>query len=124
MKEFVAGALLLTLLILSFVNVNYIERKTEDLSELITKAELLYQEGDRQEATNRVHESLDTWLDWNSYSHIMMRHTEVDLITDAYYELLDALEGDEPVTQAGFRSVLEKLADIVTKERISLGALL
>ncbi len=124
MKEFIAGALLLTLLILSFVNVKYMERKTDDLSELITTAETLYQEGDRQEAANQVHESLGAWLDWSSYSHIMMRHTEVDLVTDAYYELLDALEGDEPVTQAGFRSVLEKLADIVAKERISLGALL
>lgn len=123
MKEFIAGALLLGLLILSFVNINYIERKTDNLSALITKAETLYQDGDRQEATTLVHESLDIWLDWSSYSHIMMRHTEIDLVTDAYYALLDSLEGEDPVTPSGFRSVLEKLADILTKERISLGAL-
>lgn len=123
-REFVAGALLLLLMALSFFNVHYLERKTEALSALILEAEALYEEGDRQEAANLVQQSLDNWLDWKFYSHIMMRHSEIDFISDAYYELLESLEGDEAVTQASFHSVIEKLADIVVKERIDPGAIL
>ena len=123
-REWIAGALLLLLMALSFLNVHYLERKTDALSTLIAEAETHYEAGGRQEAEALVRQSLDDWLDWKLYSHIMMRHSEIDFISDAYYNLLEALEGDETVAQASFRNVIDKLLALVVKERIDLGSIL
>ena len=123
-REFVAVALLLALLILSLMNVHYIESRTDALSNQIQSAEELYTGNDRAGASRLVEASLNSWLDWNSYSHIMLRHSEVDLVTDAFYSLLEELEGGETVTEASFDSLRETLGDIVKKERVSLGSLL
>ena len=123
-RELIAGGLLLSLMALSFFNVHYLERKAGALSALITEAEASYEEGDRQRAANLVQQSLDDWLDWRFYSHTMLRHSEIDYLSDAYYGLLEALEEEDAVAQASFRSVVEKLAGLVVKERIDLGSIL
>ncbi len=123
-REIIAFSLLVALLALSLVNVTYIENKTELLAGEINEAHELYQKGDNEEAAARVEKSLNDWLSWESYSHIMLRHSEIDVITGAYYELLEQLEGEEKVTDASFDALIETLNDIVKKERVTFGSLL
>ena len=123
-REIIAFSLLVALLALSLVNVKYIENKTEHLAEEIQEAHELYEKGDNEEAASHVEKSLNDWLNWESYSHIMLRHSEIDVITGAYYELLEELEGEDKVTGASFDALIETLNDIVNKERVSLGSLL
>lgn len=123
-REIVAVSLLVALLALSLFNVKYIENKTEILADEIGQAHELYQNGDNEGATSLVEDSLNTWLSWESYSHIMLRHSEIDVITSAYYALLEELEGEEKVTGASFDALIETLNDIVKKERVTFGSLL
>lgn len=123
-REIIAVSILVALLALSLVNVKYIETKTELLAGEIQEAHELYQKGDNNGAAARVNESLNKWLGWESYSHIMLRHSEIDVITSAYYALLEELEGDEKVTGASFDALIETLNDIVKKERVTFGSLL
>jgi len=123
-REFFAVGLLLALLALSLYNIRYIENKSQTLNSYIEKAEKHYLSGDRQGAAEDIEASLDIWLGWDSYSHVMLRHSEVDVITETYYELLKELEGKDTVTEASFGKLKEELSSITTKERITARSIL
>ena len=123
-REFVAVFIVVAILTLSLINIRYIETKTQALSSDIETAEKLFLKGDNDGATARIEDSLSIWLDWDSYSHIMLRHSEIDIITDAYFELLSALEAEEGVTEAAFERLSEQLRSILIKERVTLGSVL
>ncbi|MEA4894017.1 MAG: DUF4363 family protein [Oscillospiraceae bacterium] len=123
-REIIAIVLLAALLALSIFNVGYIEKKADILSGEIDEAHELYKSGDKEGACSLVRESRDNWLGWEAYSHIMLRHSEIDVITSAYFELLSELEGGERVADASFEALIETLSGIVSKERLTLGSLL
>lgn len=124
MREIIAGFLLISILVLSVVNTGYVERKTKALIEDVSGAQNEYFDGNHEEAAEIIEESRDVWLDWNSYAHIMLRHTEIDLVTDAFFELLSALESDSSVSEASFEKLREMLRSIAVMERISFGSVL
>lgn len=123
-REIIAASILVAILALSIFNVKYIETKTELLAGEIQEAHEIYENGYNEGAASLVEDSLNKWLSWESYSHIMLRHSEIDVITSAYYALLEELEGDEKVTNASFNALIETLNDIVKKERFTFGSLL
>ena len=123
-REYIAVALIAAIFVLAMINVHHIESKTLALNNDIELAEKLYYDGDSDGAVSGIEKSLDTWLSWDSYSHIMLRHSEVDVITDAYYELLSELEGEDKVAEASFDKLKEALGSIADKERISLNSIL
>jgi len=123
-REIIAAALLLSLLGLSIFNVHYMGKKTAILADEIDKAQTLFMDGDTVGAATCIENSLQGWLGWESYSHIMLRHSEIDSLTDAYYALLDEVQSGNEVPEAAFGALTEKLRDIVGKEGMSVGALL
>ena len=123
-SEYAAFIIIVALLALVLINVNHIENKTLALTEEIELAEKQYFVGDTVGSVSGVEESLNAWLSWDSYSHIMLRHSEVDVITDAYYELLSKLEGETKVSPASFEKLKEALNSIADKERISINSIL
>ena len=123
-RELIAAFILLALLALSVINVRHIKNKAMTLASEIEDADGLYRGGDSEGSAALVEDSLKSWLGWESYSHIMLRHSEIDLVTDAYYGLLSEIESDDTVPQASFDALIEKLNDIVNKERVTLGSLL
>lgn len=123
-RELIAVFIIAALLMLALENIRQIENKTETLTNGIESAEKLYLSGDRQGAAAGIEDSLNTWLNWDFYSHIMLRHSEIDVITDAYYTLLSELQSEDTVTQASFERLDEQLRSILIKERVTLGSIL
>ena len=121
-REYVAGALILTIMAVTLYNTSYVERKTKILTENIETAEKIYLNGDRNKASECVEDSMDNWLSWDSYAHIMLRHSEVDLVTDAYFELLTKLQSDDSVPKASFDKLTEQLHSISRMEKVSFGS--
>ena len=123
-REYVAVLIIAAIFSLALINVHHIESKTLALTSDIELAEKLYFDDDSEGAVSSLEKSLSNWLSWDSYSHVMLRHSEVDVITDAYYELLSELEGEAKVSQAAFDKLKEVLSSIADKERISLNSIL
>jgi len=123
-REYIAVFLIVSIFVLSMMNIRYIENKTQALEGDIETAEKLYFSGDKEGAVSDITASLDAWLSWDSYSHIMLRHSEIDIITDAYYDLLSELQCENETPEASFEKVKEELRSIATKERITLGSIL
>lgn len=123
-RELVAVSLILIIFALSLVNIRYVESRTDMLTNDVEAAEKLFINGDTDAAISLVKESLDNWLSWEPYTHIMLRHSEVDLVTDAYYELLSKLQSEEEVPEAAYRRLKEQLRSISAMERITIGSIL
>ncbi|MGI5984811.1 MAG: DUF4363 family protein [Clostridiales bacterium] len=123
-RELVAVSLILIIFALSLVNIRYVESRTDMLTNDVEAAEKLFINGDADAAISLVKESLDNWLSWEPYTHIMLRHSEVDLVTDAYYELLSKLQSEEEVPEAAYRRLKEQLRSISAMERITIGSIL
>ena len=63
-------------------------------------------------------------MDADSYTHIFIRHPEIDSTTDAFYELLDSVSaGDIKTTQGAFEKVEAHLASIAGMEHITIGSI-
>ncbi|MGI5978583.1 MAG: DUF4363 family protein [Oscillospiraceae bacterium] len=124
-REFIALAVILAILAGAIVNEHYVERKTKEFSQELQTAQELYEQGAAEKAVSKVSDSLDNWLQWKRYAHIMLRHSEVDNVTEAYYDLLAAVEDkDESVSSAEFGKVRQLLQNISDMEQISIGAIL
>ena len=123
-REYIAVLLIAAIFALSMINVHHIENKTLDLTSDIELAEKLYFDDDSEGAVSSIKKSLNTWLSWDSYSHIMLRHSEIDIISDAYYDLLSEIQGETETTKASFEKLKEDLRSLVSKERITLRSIL
>lgn len=123
-REYVAVFLIVAIFALSMINIRYIENKAQALEDNIVTAEKLYFSGDKEGAVSDITDSLDAWLSWDSYSHIMLRHSEIDVITDEYYDLLSELQGENETSKASFEKLKEDLRSLVSKERITLRSIL
>ena len=124
-REWIALSIVLAILTFSIVNANYVSGKTKDFRTQIDVAENYFTSGDRQEASSLVSDGLHGWLDWHKYAHIMLRHSEVDAVTDSYYDLLAALQdGDDEVTDADFDKVSHKLRNVADMEQMTFGSIL
>lgn len=124
-REFVALAIILAILTASIVNEHYVERKTAEFSDDIRIARQLYDDGEQEKTVSKVAESLGDWLEWKRYAHIMLRHSEVDNVTEAYYDLLSEVENNEEKAHAAsFGKVEQLLKNISEMEQLSIGAIL
>ena len=123
-REYVAILLIVAIFALSMINIRYIENKAQALEDNIATAEKLYFSGDKEGAVSDITASLDAWLSWDSYSHIMLRHSEIDIISDAYYDLLSEIQGETETTKASFEKLKEDLRSLVSKERVTLRSIL
>lgn len=120
--EYIAGVLILIIMVVSFFNTNYVENKTKTLTQDVENAEAQYFNGDGEKAAQSIKSSMDNWLGWDSYAHIMLRHSEVDLVTEAYFELLSKLQSEDTVPEAEFDKLKQQLHSISIMEQISFGS--
>ncbi|MEF9971283.1 MAG: DUF4363 family protein, partial [Oscillospiraceae bacterium] len=115
----IAAVLLLVIFGLLLLNIAYLDDRTELFVSQIEFAEKLENAGKRGVATKQVEGSLAQWLAWGKYSHIMLRHSEVDQVTDAYFQLIEELESENGAQSAAYARLKEKLHSIAGVEHIT-----
>ncbi len=124
-KEFIALSVIAAILVFSIVNAHYVRSRAADFSDEIRAAQQLCAGGEDKRAAKSVSDSLDGWLEWRKYAHIMLRHSEVDGVTEAYYDLLAELQSSKGETApAAFSKVEQKLRNIADMEQMSIGSIL
>lgn len=123
-KEIIAVIILVVLLVLAFINGNILEKKTVELAENVTKAEKIYNDGDTEGAKRLVKEALQAWIDWEEYTHIVLRHSEIELVVEGFQNLLGELEREERATPTDFERVRMMLDGIAKAEQLRWGSVL
>ena len=93
-----AGILLLLLLGASIWNIWYIDHLTGRLEAQIERSRSFWAANDMDSARDALNDALDDWHGAENYTHIFIRHAEVDAVTDAFYDALSALSGEDTAT--------------------------
>lgn len=123
-KELIALLLLIALFAGSLINISFNEQVINELSDGVFIAYTEYHDGDTAEAAKTLEAVCDKWLSLDGYTHIFIRHSEIDSTTDAFFELLSAMHDEKPNCVCGAYSKLKAHLDSLTDmEKLSLGSI-
>lgn len=124
MKKEIISALLL-LLIFSGVLVN-IRINERIVSSLINEVDMSYENlknGNEDKAMQQLDTAIEHWLNLDGYTHIFIRHSEINSTTDAFYGFRsDVGSGDAYAANGSYGLLKETLLSLMTMEQISLGS--
>ncbi len=124
-KECFAAALLLLLFAAALINIACLDRLIGRIEADVERAEALAEAGDFSAAEAALDTAIEHWIAANAYTHIFIRHPEIDSTSDAFFELKELLAEENA---EGFPSAFDKLAyhlnSIDEMEHIRLGSVL
>ena len=105
-REWIALALLLLLLAAALVNIAWLDRLIETIEADVHRADTLARAGRFDDALRALDQALGHWTAAHAYTHIFIRHPEIDTTSDAFFELRQTLAEQNA---EGYPSALEKL---------------
>ena len=118
------AVLLLTLLIsLCLLNIRALTELTEGLCTRLDTVGELCASGRFPEAEKELRAVLAEWTGAEPYTHIFLRHSETDGVTEAFYDALDAvLSREADSTRAALEALCARLRTIQAMDRIRWGS--
>ncbi len=123
-KELIFGLILAALFVLVVVNIYVLSGLCGKLQILIDDSRQSMEAGDWDTAIEKAEEAEKLWNKADPYTHIVVRHSEIDSASDAFYELLKALYSEEDGEAKGSYMLLDAhLTSIVGMEKIKLGSI-
>lgn len=124
-KEIIAILLLALLFGGALYNIYYMDSLAETLIVSVEDARKSADAGDFNAAETELRGAIDLWMGSDGYTHIFIRHPEIDSATDAFYELLsDVKSGDSKAAVGSFEKVEAHLKSIAGMEHITIGSIL
>lgn len=122
MKKAVFALLLLSsLTLLAAWNLRHLEKLTGELTAGIDAARQHCRQGDYAAAESSLDAALDRWLRSDGYTHVFIRHSEIDTATDMFCDLRGCiLAEDSKGAEAEAEKLIRRLRSICAMERISV----
>ena len=121
-REIAAVAVLLLLAVGSWINLNHLKNFTAELTELLELSRAYCESGRFDLAEEELEKASDAWLAADGYTHIFIRHSEIDSTTDAFFELMSDVRSEDAESSAGsYEKLLAHLSSLYTMERVTLG---
>ena len=122
-KEILAISMLVLIFLLSLYTIKILESLTGDLAKMVSDAAQMASEEDWDGAVNLTEAAIQKWHDADSYTHITLRHFEIDSTTDAFYNFLEKLyTKDSGGQDSAFLMLTAHLEGIARMEHISPGS--
>lgn len=123
-REYAAVFVLTAMILLSMWNLNKIDSLTDSIIVLMSKSQTYADNLDSRAALRALNEGLELWLESDGYTHIFIRHSEIDSTTDAFYELKESLMGTDAIsTRSAYEKLRYHLESIDRMEHVSLGSI-
>ena len=122
-REAVAAALFSALILFSFWNLRKIDKLTNEMTRLLESSEASVESGELDDALGYAEKALEVWLSAEGHTHIFIRHSEIDGTSDAFYELLSAIEEGDALSPA-YGKLLYHIDSISGMEHVSIGSIL
>lgn len=124
-RETAAWVLLLLLIGGAWWNIRSVDRLTDSILRSLDKSQAAALRGETETACAAMDEALQTWLKADSYTHIFIRHSEIDSTADAFYELQEQLisGAGEGGSRAAYDRLRYHLDSIRQMEHLSLGSI-
>ena len=123
-RELAAGTLLALLIAGAWWNIRAVDRLTGDILAGLDTAQAAEARGQPEEAREALDKALKRWLEADRYTHIFIRHAEIDATADAFYELQSQLLSGEGDSSAAYDKRRYHLESIRQMEHPGLGSIL
>lgn len=122
MRELLALLLIILLVAISALNVLAADKLCSNIEAQLLQAEANALKSRWPEAEAAFTLALETWLNAESYSHVFIRHPEIDSCTELFYDLHEAiLSQSGPEIKALFEKLLYRIGGIAQMEKLRLG---
>ncbi len=123
-REKWALLLLLSLVAVSAWNIYAAQRLCHRVDAQLLEAENHAAGENWHEARRGLEKAVEIWQEAEEYTHIFIRHTEIDSCADVLYDALgSALEQNREELQANLEKLRYHLLSISRMERISFGSI-
>ena len=120
-KEIIALTVFLLLFAVSLVNIHALTRLTENIVTLVEEADGFVREEDWEKALKSAKGALRKWEDSGAYTHIIIRHTDIDSATDVLSTLIKEIYAEERGSAIGAaRAAIARLRNVAATERLKL----
>ena len=123
-REWAAGILLVLLIAGAWWNIHAVDSLTGDILAGLDTSQAAEERGDQAGAQAALEGALNRWLEADSYTHIFIRHAEIDATADAFYELQSQLLSGEGDSSAAYDKLRYHLDSIQRMEHPSFGSIL
>ena len=123
-REFAAAVVLVLLAAVSVWNLKAADDLTEGLMISLERSRECSQALDMRGAEKHLGKALELWLKADGYTHIFIRHSEIDSTSDAFFEMKETLSGgDISASKAAYEKLMYHLESIDSMEHPSFGSI-
>lgn len=123
-RETVAVILLLLIFGGALVNICVNDRMVLDLESEVKQAYKSAQNGDSEKAMSQLSAAEEHWLSLDGYTHIFIRHSEIDSLTDAFFDFYSSLNEEPSSIEGAYNRLMAHLESIRTMEHLRFGSIL
>ena len=123
-KMLIAASILLLILGAALLNVRYLDNFISALNTEILQSQAAAENGDFDTAVHKLNAAIEHWNEAETYTHVLLRHSDIDSTEDAFYELLSALGTKSYDHAAGaYAKLRAHLHSIASMEHLYLGSI-
>lgn len=123
-KEIFVGLFLALLLTAAFINIHYLNKLTESIETRINAAVSDAEEENWRDAEKKAEEAVGMWTGSDTYTHIVLRHSEIEAATDALYALMVQIYArDAGAAKGAGQSAIARLMSITEIEKVRFGSI-
>ncbi len=119
-KAAAAAALMLVMIGASAWNIRFIDGFTDSLIEQIELSRTQWASGNTQSAEETLEYALDRWFGAETYTHVFIRHAEVNDVTDAFFDVFAALSGGDGAADSQYDRLEAHLRSIDDMEHVTI----
>ena len=125
MKKEIAAAVILALVFIGvLVNIKVAGNIILSLEEDVTAAYQSAEKGDFDRAKPQLDAAVEHWMSLDGYTHIFIRHSEINSTTEAYFQLKsDIYAEDMGAVEGSYGLLMATLDSLMTMEQLSLGSI-
>ncbi len=124
-REYTAMIILAILMLGAWLNLRHMDSLTERIEAKLELSQKAAEQGSMDISEKALLDALDMWLGADGYTHIFIRHSEIDAISDSFYELYDALlSGETDALTPAYEKLIYHLESVNDIEHLSLRSLL
>lgn len=123
-KEVFAVLLLVLILGISLLNSHMLNTLTNDLSDIVKECDTAASAEKWPEARKHIEDALSLWKKNDHYTHVVLRHSDIDSMTNDFYELLEHVYSENSGAVSGIARLVDAhLKSIISMEKIRLGSI-
>ena len=122
-KEIFSICLLVFLLTATLLNIRGVRAVTDELKEYVTVCAEYISLDDWLQAERYAQLAKKLWDEKDTYTHMVLRHSEIDTVSDALYDFTgDVYERNAEASRAGAEKIIYHLDSICDMERVRFGS--